>query len=134
MKRFCILLSLVLLAGCGGNPARLETAPVEGTVTLDGQPVTEGVVIFTPERGRAGKGQIQPDGSFTVSTYGSGDGAVVGHHQVAVVAMRGGEEMLEDVVDVEWIVPERYANPNTSGIEFDVEPDKTNTAPIDLQR
>jgi hypothetical protein len=36
--------------------------------------------------GKPGAGKIQPDGSFTVNTYGDGDGAVIGIHTLTFVA------------------------------------------------
>lgn len=127
------VLLLAALSACGGNPARLETAPVRGKVTLDGGPVTSGIVRFVPDRGRAGRGDIRPDGTFTITTYEPEDGAVVGHHRVAVIAQGGpAEEFTEDVEQVEWLVPERYANPSTSGLEFEVRSGETNIANVKL--
>lgn len=122
----------LLLAGCGGNPAQLETAPVSGRVTLDGEPVSTGVVIFTPEQGRAGRAELASDGTYTVGTYGRADGAVVGSHRVAVVAQEGAETgFVEDAAPV-WLVPPHYANPNTSHLEFEVRPDVHNRADFAL--
>jgi hypothetical protein len=73
----------LLLAGCGGGGE--PTANVNGSVTYDGQPVTSGNITFAPLEGTVGKpanGLVQPDGSFTLSTYAEGDGAVVGRHRV----------------------------------------------------
>jgi len=139
MKRLTIVVAAILLTlpavtGCGGNPAALETAPVEGRVTLDGEPVSQGIVRFNPDRGRAGKGAIQADGTFTISTYAPGDGAVVGRHRVAIVAQQsdGTQAFVEDVAEVEWLVPPQYANPSTSGLEFTVQADQPNYAEFSL--
>jgi hypothetical protein len=49
-----------------------------------------GKVMFAPvakgglKAGRPAFGQVQPDGSFVLSTYREGDGAVVGDHWVSV--------------------------------------------------
>lgn len=81
-----------LLAGCGGGD-QFDTAPVSGTVTLNGEPVTGGTVMLRPiaegETQIAGKGAsapVQEDGSFVLTTYEQGDGAVVGKHHVSYVA------------------------------------------------
>ena len=47
------LCSLVFLTGCGGG------SRIEGTVTLDGQPVEDGTITFYPE-GRQGSGAECP--------------------------------------------------------------------------
>ena len=56
------LASLVLLVGCGGNP---DLADVKGVVTLDGQPLPNAFVMFTPEgSGTVSFGQTGDDGNF----------------------------------------------------------------------
>ncbi|QDT67526.1 hypothetical protein MalM25_04250 [Planctomycetes bacterium MalM25] len=83
------LLSLAVL-GCGGPD--YVVAPVTGAVLLDGQPLTGGRISFAPQSsgesvksGKPGFGDIQPDGSFVVSTYGEQDGAVVGKHRITLI-------------------------------------------------
>src|SRR5262245_13535620 len=73
------------IIGCG-RAGGLETAPVQGVVTLDGQPLTTGgSVVFQPQgTGKMATGQIASDGTFTLSTYVSGDGAAIGKHSVMV--------------------------------------------------
>jgi len=85
-----VLLTVVCCLGCGTGD-QMETAKVTGKVTFDGQPVTGGQLLFAPnasgdEPGKAGAAQIQSDGTFTVSTYGDGDGAVIGTHTVSYTA------------------------------------------------
>lgn len=77
-----------LLTGCGGGE-QLEVAPVTGTVTCNGKPITSGSVSFTPiseeAKGMPGKpafGDIGSDGTFVLTTYEEGDGAVIGKHRV----------------------------------------------------
>lgn len=86
--------TLSMLTGC--NKAPYELAPVVGKVTIDGQPLADGQVMFAPRAkggdGKAGKpamGNIKPDGTFTLSTYAQGDGAVVGEH---IATIYGPEE------------------------------------------
>jgi hypothetical protein len=87
-----LLVVLALISGGGCSKSPYSTSPVKGLVTLDGQPLGEGKVMFTPvaqgdpsKTGKAGYGPLNPDGSFVVSTYGSEDGAIVGPHWVTVV-------------------------------------------------
>lgn len=67
----------------------METASVSGTVTKDGKPVSGGTITFAPkgEEGKAsGKpatGEVQSDGTYTLTTYDDGDGAVIGTHEVS---------------------------------------------------
>jgi hypothetical protein len=80
------------LAGCSDAP--YELAQVRGTVFIDGRPFTHGKVMFAPvgrgdsvESGKPAFGVLQSDGSFTLSTYGNNDGAVIGDHWVTIIAI-----------------------------------------------
>jgi len=80
----------VALAGCGEG-GDFSVAPVTGVVQCNGQPVPGGLIFFEPKQtgdsavvGKVGLGIIDESGNFTVSTYGDGDGAVVGLHRVKV--------------------------------------------------
>jgi hypothetical protein len=53
--------------GCGLPPSNI--APVRGRVTLGGEPLVGGNVLFMPTSvGKPSRGQIQPDGSFLMTT------------------------------------------------------------------
>src|SRR5690606_26352927 len=82
----CLL--VVCLAGCGKKQP-FETAKVTGSVTLDGKPVTEGSVLFTPAQGWPASGKLDTEGHFTLSTYEDQDGAIVGKHEIAIIAQSG---------------------------------------------
>jgi hypothetical protein len=78
--------ALLLLAGCDGGG--MKTAVVKGKVTYQGKPVTGGTVTFVPDAGGpSATGEIKPDGTFAMTTYKPGDGAVLGKHKVFIVAM-----------------------------------------------
>lgn len=75
--------------GCGGGSDDPSTASVSGKVTRNGQPVSGGSVMFSPvssadkkQPGKPGAGDVGADGSYTLSTYNKGDGAVIGKHRV----------------------------------------------------
>ena len=78
------LMSLASLLGCGGGAgADLATGKVSGKISAGGQPVTGGELTFAPiGAGKNGSAKVGADGTFTVSTYGQGDGAVIGKHKV----------------------------------------------------
>lgn len=50
MKVLLALVACVVLPGCGADRPPLGT--VEGTVTIDGEPLTGVIVAFMPEKGR----------------------------------------------------------------------------------
>ena len=87
---FSPLLGLIMLpVGCSKSP--YDVAPVQGRVTIDGQPMSAGQVMFAPlakggsvNAGKPAFGKIQSDGSYILSTYRDDDGAVVGEHTVTI--------------------------------------------------
>src|SRR4051812_9035493 len=89
-----LLLGLVTLSGCGPSMGQIEGK----VVWADGSPATElanGQVIFESQEMRiTARGEIGPDGNFTLRTSQEGDGARVGEYDVAIVEHRvskGGE-------------------------------------------
>lgn len=108
-----------LLAGC--RPAhQLETAPVRGKVTLDGQPLASGYVMALPTRGRMARGAIQPDGSFALGTYGKADGAQIGKHPVVVTSVPSDESGGKPPKNAKPI-PKKYGTAQSSGLTVNVE-------------
>jgi len=79
-RRAAGALLLAMVAGCSGG--REPTYPVEGRVTLRGEPLSSGMIIFRPAQGPVATGKIDEQGRFRLSTYGEGDGAVAGRHAV----------------------------------------------------
>jgi len=76
-------------AGCGAkrDPKLPLTVPVSGKVTLKGAPLEIGTITFHPQEGTAGNpadARLLPGGTFTLSTYQNGDGAVLGKHKVTI--------------------------------------------------
>ena len=73
---------LLVLAGCGDGPA-LHSAG--GTITRNGEPLADAVVIFAPSDGATvgAEGVTGPDGKYTLSTGGR-SGAPAGKFQVSV--------------------------------------------------
>ncbi len=121
-----VLAACVAIAGC--RPGyQLETGKVTGQVTVDGQPVSKGFVIFVPPTGRRASGPIGPEGRFSLTTYRIDDGAIVGPHSVGIVAFDDMDQyyraFYDDTSDYEMpkaIVPEQYGDPFSSGLTFEV--------------
>src|SRR3954453_4090916 len=83
-----LALAVLSLSGCGPGMGQ-----VEGKITWkDGSPAKElagGQVIFESQAMRLpSRGEIGPDGSFTLRTSKEGDGAQVGDYDVAIVEHR----------------------------------------------
>jgi hypothetical protein len=110
------VLAIVLLSscwGCGSNAAPYvgKTVPVKGKVTYKGKLLTQGQIVFEPDNsGREAHGSIQPDGTFELSTFAKGDGAVPGTHRIAVTSGMVGKV----------VVPVKYKNTSSSKTEVEV--------------
>lgn len=116
MKSFVVLLSGVLVAsslGCSESIKEFPCAAASGVVLCEGQPVRGAQVYFAPKAdgksavvGKPAFSWTGEDGRFVLSTYGDGDGAVVGSHTVRVTTGTEfpcncvGEET-RDLMDVE---------------------------------
>jgi hypothetical protein len=84
--RWAALLLAAALSGCGGGD-ELNVGEVEGVVTLDGKPLPNAVVTFTPKAGGpSGVGKTDADGNYQLLTVND-LGAVVGEHTVSIVCV-----------------------------------------------
>jgi hypothetical protein len=122
----------LVLAGCG--PDQPKTAVVRGKVTFQGKAVPNGTILFMPASGPSAQGEIQPDGSYTLTTFRKGDGAVLGKHTVVIVAMKDMGDTLPEARSPlpPPLVPDKYTSAATSDLRAQVE-DKENTIDFQLQ-
>jgi len=117
---------LLLAAGCGGGGNQLETAEVTGKVTYKGEPLHIGSVLFTPAGGGpSAQANIDRNGYYTLGTYALDDGAVLGKHQVMIVASTspGGTGLPDDPISNTGsvsLIPDIYSDPQNSGLKADV--------------
>jgi hypothetical protein len=121
--RLTVLAVLVLLpvAGCGSSagPGPSSVVPARGKVTYKGQPLTQGDISFEPtDIGRPANGSIQADGTFVLTTFKQGDGAVAGTHRVSVTGNNK--------------VPAKYRNSSSSKTEVEVKAG-TSEYPVDFK-
>jgi hypothetical protein len=88
MLRLCILFAapvvIFFAGGCGGS--KYPTAPVSGTVTMDGKPLANGSLTYQPEGGgMASHGRTDESGRYTLKSIRDDfDGAVVAKHRVII--------------------------------------------------
>jgi hypothetical protein len=113
------LISCCVLIGCG----TAKTNPVAGKIVFkDGSDISAlagyRVDFQAVDQEVSGSGEVLPDGTFTISTYGNQDGAVPGKHKVAITP----PPPLPDVVPPKPILPSKYASFETSGLEREIKP------------
>jgi hypothetical protein len=129
----CSISLIAVLATCGGCSNRPRTYPVQGKVQFEnGRPVMVGVVELQSIEGKINaRGDIARDGTFTLTTFESGDGAVAGKHKCVVMQMVMVENMQGFKHSTIGVVDPRYASYRTSGLEVDVA--KSDVNPIVIQ-
>lgn len=75
-------------SGEGAGGAKVKTVPFSGKVLLDGNPHGDVKVQFIPQGSddgvRTAYADVKEDGSFTATTYVTGDGIVPGKYDVRV--------------------------------------------------
>jgi hypothetical protein len=118
--------------GCSGPNA----ASVSGSVTLDGQPLTTGMVGFYPDGGESApaNGQIDASGNYSLST-GTAVGLAPGKYIAIVVATKDPPQPYDKTgaeIPPIPITPAKYGNTNTSDLRVEVKPGK-NTIPLALR-
>lgn len=121
---------MVTVAGCGGDS---NIAPVSGKVLLDGQPLPQGLVTTLPAAGRGARGVIQSDGSFKLGTLTESDGAVIGMHQVSVIAYDKPANAGPESGPGKLMIPEKYVSPATSELTIEVKADGENSPVLELK-
>jgi hypothetical protein len=114
----------VFVAGCGGG--KQPTYPAGGKVVFsDGTPLPGGWVSFRAldaDKKVSARGPIQSDGTFELTTYKPGDGAVEGQHQALVVPVirvdRGDLAAGAKPPPSPPPIDKKFSNFETSGLEF----------------
>jgi len=128
-------LAAITCATTAGCSDQLPTYPVSGIVQFEaGKPVHVGTLeLKSREHGIQARGEIQPDGSFQLSTYAAGDGAVAGLHDCVVVQLVIAEGLSPHRPSAIGVVDGRHANYATSGIVVEVSPDRNNVFTIEVE-
>ncbi len=133
MSRY-VCTAVLLLAGCGQT--EFKVVPVSGTVKLDGQPLTNGVVAFQPlgsksqeNPGPGSTAYTDASGRFTLATPDDGPGAVVGKHRVQIWTKM---TSTDDAADWQETIPPQYNQ--DSKLTFEVPVAGTDQADFDIQK
>lgn len=132
-------LALVAALGCPGADTP-DTVKVTGTVTYNGSPVDGASVAFIPESGRPASGVTDAQGKFTLSTFGTDDGAVPGLHKVAITPAGSNEPPpmpgmpgYEESQQGKPPFPAKYGDVKTSNFEAKVEKGGKNDFTFDMK-
>jgi hypothetical protein len=127
-----VLLSALcaLLVGCGAR----KTSPVQGRVWFqdggDVQTLVGHKITFESEADRMSSyGQIDPDGTFQITTFTTNDGALPGRHRVAIAP----PSPQPDAASPKPVIPNKFNDPATSGITVEIKPG-TNSVELEPER
>ena len=131
----------VSLSGCGEAVDRPKTAPVKGVVTYKGQPVDGASVMFFPTTsGRPATAQTNSQGEFTLTTFDTNDGAIIGEHRVTVAKIEsvapqgdpGRTPQATTTTPPKNQLPNKYNDPQQSGLKETVKAGEANSFKFDL--
>lgn len=133
------LLLTPALSGCGGSSKPWEVVvPASGQVTFEGKPVAGAQITLYPTSAEV-PDTVRPsattseDGSFVLGTYGANDGAPAGDYKAGIVWFKvvdtGGGPVRGNNV-----LPQKYSNPEASGIVVTVNAPETRVAAISLTK
>ncbi len=126
-----LLVAVVMLSAASLGCSQSETVAVTGTLTLNGEPAENALVMFDPKHGtgRHAEGNTDASGHFNLSTAKPGDGAIPGEYVVTLAeyyppgkapALPKGGGLLPARF------PAKYADPATSPLSATVERGKKN--------
>lgn len=128
---FCSL--FVSTIGCGDDGVESVT----GTVTYNGKPVTKGNVRFIPESGRPASGAIDSNGRYEMATSKDVMGIAPGEYTVTVRVAEtsvSGDDYANPAAEpsTTWIVPEKYADHETTPLTATVSSSGSNVIDFDI--
>ena len=130
-----LVCGIILCDGCSSGPDDVpETGTVTGTVTLDGTPLAEALVIFQPESGRTSAGTTDSTGKYELDYTSTLKGAKLGKHTVSITTFKAPEGNLETKEAQKEVpkekVPAQYNKDTTLTAEVKA---GENTIDLDLQ-
>lgn len=123
LRSLCVCLALIA-CGCDSSA---KIIPVTGKIEFPGGEVPKGefaIVRFEPvavggEGVRGASGDIQPDGTFELTTLDPGDGAFPGEYKVALTVVK-------TYIGQEPLVDRKYTSAQTTPFSATVTPDGDN--------
>lgn len=150
-----LAITSTMLIGCsGGNDGRPKTVKVTGTVMYNGKVVEGATVSFhNPDSPRVASGVTDSEGKFQLTTFNANDGAVPGECKVTITkvpagsapdgdptalmndptALAGQAQKASKEKKQKPLIPEKYGNPNTSGLKETVKEEGDNNFVFQLK-
>ncbi len=82
-----VLMTLIVVSGCGRDARLPNLVPVEGRVTLDGQPLANATITFIPSGNTVGRGagaMTDDSGTYRLKEQDGSQGTAVGSYRVVI--------------------------------------------------
>jgi hypothetical protein len=117
-KQTATIAACIFIFGCGGNTGP-AMGTVHGRVTLDGSPLGNAMVVFTPEHGRPANSMTNENGEYSLVYSQSAKGAAVGQYTVQITTGReeGYAEGVKVSDAVKEVVPDKYNSKSELKVE-----------------
>lgn len=153
-NKFICALGAILIAGCGSDDPWLSkqkpTADAAGYVTLNGKPLPNASIVFSPTQkdGVGATGFSDDDGYFEVSAYPSKTGAVPGDYKIIVFSTTPAKEKAEkfdpgedaehhqdgdEVTRMKNTVPSQYSKKESTPLSVNIPDGGNSDIKLDLQ-
>jgi len=132
----CSFALAVCILGCGGPEPPEAVYPVTGKVFYRGKPAVGAMVAFhkvgsDPNSGQP-SGEVQEDGTFTLTSYRPDDGAASGEYQVTISWRDAVGGSLSDPDYGPEKLPKKYQASETSGLTVSVAAGSNDLAPFQI--
>ncbi|MBA2116150.1 carboxypeptidase regulatory-like domain-containing protein [Bremerella alba] len=141
-----VILITLSLCGCYGRSdqwveGRPPLVDASGVATINGEPLDNAIVTFRPIEGNyAAFARTQNDGSFQLTTFDDGDGAVAGEFDVTVSKMvielepnPANPQVLPPIYHSEHsMIPAKYNSVDKSGLTATISEDGDSDLRLEL--
>jgi hypothetical protein len=122
LPRAILVFVCFLPMACSRSDTGVEVYPVRGEVFFKGQPAGGAVVHFHPldeTTGSPAFAEVNEDGSFELSTFGSSDGAEAGDY-IVTINWRTETKVDGETINGPDLLGERYSKPKNSTLKATV--------------
>jgi hypothetical protein len=146
-----ILVFTCILIGCG-HRSTFSTEPVDGLVTLDGKPLNQATITFSPilnetPDAKPAYGLSDEGGKFKMTAANGGlegKGTTIGKYVICITKIVGMTSLSDEEIkkrnaqgiavqlEVKSVIPQKYSDISTSGLNFEVVRGK-NTCILELK-
>lgn len=145
LRLFCVSFLLLAISCSRHDPAknaRPKVVPATGLVTYKGQPVADAIVVFVPDpsTGVPANATTDGEGKFILKAFDPDEGAVPGKYKVTVSKVEipppppsaGHDQVLKPVLP-KYHVPQKYEDPEKSGLTAEVVEGQPNDFKLELK-